>query len=525
MTDLSMGNPLVKSVSIWAAIAEMLGYYVDNNAQESFLSTCTLYKSAVLHAEEHDYRVHLCNAAQATVQFYVADPAAEQLVMPVGTIVADVDEKIKYQTTEEAVIESGDLSSNIVLAIQKTRILNAVTFSGTGLPNQVFEFVSSKVVDGTATVTIDGDTWDQVDTFAYSNTGSQHCMLTVNGDANVVLKFGDGVLGAAPALGSEIVLDVDICDGVAGNDVVIWKMVGVLPTPPAIPVAILCQYIQAASGGTGYETISELQKRVPIFHRTKKRIITLPDFKDVTETFPGVLQSEVYYQESMNWDVWIYVVMTSGGMAIDSVLADIKAYLASCAVWRAKPTVFNAGKVLVSLTASINVSAGYSRTQAIANAKANLLALYAPVNQKISGTIYLSDLYQTIEDSDGIENSNISDIRIAPYARPLGDSPELNLEVSVVNSSVMRSWRIIMATSNTFQVFRDGSFIGTYSTDNFVTLTEVTFKIRGTYAAYNEWNFCTYPNILLSGRIALNEMSIPAMNEADINLIASGGVI
>ena len=45
ITDLSDGNILVIILSMFAAIAETLHFYMDNAAQESFLSTARKYES------------------------------------------------------------------------------------------------------------------------------------------------------------------------------------------------------------------------------------------------------------------------------------------------------------------------------------------------------------------------------------------------------------------------------------------------------------------------------------------------
>lgn len=59
ITDLSDGNILVIILSMFAAIAETLHFYIDNAAQESFLSTARKYDSVVKLGRLVDYHLKL----------------------------------------------------------------------------------------------------------------------------------------------------------------------------------------------------------------------------------------------------------------------------------------------------------------------------------------------------------------------------------------------------------------------------------------------------------------------------------
>ena len=50
VTDFSEGNILVIILSMFAAVAEVLHYYIDNMARETFFSTARKYESLVKHA-------------------------------------------------------------------------------------------------------------------------------------------------------------------------------------------------------------------------------------------------------------------------------------------------------------------------------------------------------------------------------------------------------------------------------------------------------------------------------------------
>ena len=51
LTDLSEGNIFILIISVLAAIAEVLHYYIDSNAQEMFFTTARRYSSLMKHAK------------------------------------------------------------------------------------------------------------------------------------------------------------------------------------------------------------------------------------------------------------------------------------------------------------------------------------------------------------------------------------------------------------------------------------------------------------------------------------------
>ena len=57
ITDYSEGNIFVIIISIFAAIAEVIHYYIDNMAREAFLPTARRYSSLYKHAYQVDYHI------------------------------------------------------------------------------------------------------------------------------------------------------------------------------------------------------------------------------------------------------------------------------------------------------------------------------------------------------------------------------------------------------------------------------------------------------------------------------------
>ena len=67
ITDISEGNILIIILSLFAGIAEMLHFYIDNMARESFLSTARRYDSVAAIGDLVDYKPRAANAATVDV--------------------------------------------------------------------------------------------------------------------------------------------------------------------------------------------------------------------------------------------------------------------------------------------------------------------------------------------------------------------------------------------------------------------------------------------------------------------------
>ena len=65
ITDFSEGNIFILIISIFAAIAEVIHYYIDNMARETFFPTARRYSSLYKHSKLVDY--HIKSAIPASV--------------------------------------------------------------------------------------------------------------------------------------------------------------------------------------------------------------------------------------------------------------------------------------------------------------------------------------------------------------------------------------------------------------------------------------------------------------------------
>lgn len=92
ITDYSEGNILIIILSLFAAIAEVLHYYIDNVARETFLPTARKYDSVVKQGKLVDYNTKSAIAASVDVTLtrsITSENIGANILIPAGTVFTD----------------------------------------------------------------------------------------------------------------------------------------------------------------------------------------------------------------------------------------------------------------------------------------------------------------------------------------------------------------------------------------------------------------------------------------------------
>jgi predicted phage baseplate assembly protein len=131
-------------------------------------------------------------------------------------------------------------------------------------------------------VTVDGELWEPVDSFALSHSESRHFVVDV--DAGRVL-FGNGLNGRIPAKDADIrAVWYRTCAGVRGNVAANhpWR------AADGWPAGVTLQNIAAASGGAEPETLDALELRAQASLRRPNRGVTSRDLERLAIETPVV---------------------------------------------------------------------------------------------------------------------------------------------------------------------------------------------------------------------------------------------
>src|SRR5262249_725186 len=143
--------------------------------------------------------------------------------------------------------------------------------------------VTSKDVDGRTLA------WSPaVDLLQADITGSTAAfVLEVERAGEAYLRFGDGEHGMLSAEGASFTANYRVGNGGAGN-IGRGSLVLIAPrTATNAPIIAVTNPLPAA-GGAEPESIEHVRASAPWAFRTQQRAVTMDDYRDVAERFPGV---------------------------------------------------------------------------------------------------------------------------------------------------------------------------------------------------------------------------------------------
>lgn len=525
ITDYSEGNDFIKQVGIWSGISEQLGYYLNKKARERFIITCKKYASMVAHARAHDYRIHGVNASTGKVLFTINEPAPSAIIIPSGTkLKTNLD--IEFLTLTEAVIGIGE--TEVEVDVKQWTLVPEFTWGqSNGEINQKIE-LDTNVVDKSMTVKVAGtQIFTAVDTFGFSKPENRVYVPGLNELYKMVILFGDDITGEIPQSAADIDLSYYTSLGSDGNVPAnsITEIVDTITLPPTITIEVTNE--TNTNGGADVESIEELRANIPLSVRTVMRAVTDQDYIDIATLAPGVAKADVNYDPNIG--VTTYIVPVGGGIASSVLLEQVELFFQDKRSIQTIILAQSVGEVRLKLEAVVNVQTGYSQQETVNLVKDNLLEFLSWENADIGGKLVLGDLYQVMESTEGVLNSQILDTDIIPYASPKSnDTIQLNWVIEIVSAAnIINTYTIQFTDPSTYNLFKDNGFIGSFGVDVEVDLGDIVFTVfNDAYLTNDTYTFKTYPKPdLNAGIITLDEFSIIVSKSEDILITGTGGIV
>lgn len=523
LTDHSENTLHIKMVSLWAGVAEMLGFYIDSAARETYVESMRLPESARSISNQLDYRVHAAVPASVRLTFTADAPLGSTYTIPAGTVVA-TDTGVSFRTVEPVDILAGQTEA-MVDAVQSEGTMAMVAYSyaasepgpegGYALP--------LNAADNDFVVKVNGVTWLAQESLAYSNPTSRHYVQSVRRDGVPVIYFGDGTQGLQPQANDPIQIYYRTTLGDVGNvpgGTVVIILTPLIGVPGGVPINV--NNILRASGGAPVETLESMRYRIPRSLRVMDRAVTRQDYIDTAELAAGVARAGVQY-DCGKW-VDIYIVPDGGGLATNVLLASTKAFVDLRRMITTRVRVLPAGEVHLKFTLQVRVKSGYNGPQVLADVLTALHLHLSYVNQEVSGTVYLSDLYEVIEAVPGVASSVILPVFAQPFAHRNPDNPstvDLNWTVTGVPTTTTSHYQLVKISGSDFHLFKDSVYVTQVAPGTPVTVEGLTFTVGAAgYLLGDVFDFWTYPsNLTTVGSLTLSEPSLPVAITGDINVV------
>ncbi|MBW2662038.1 MAG: baseplate J/gp47 family protein [Deltaproteobacteria bacterium] len=165
---------------------------------------------------------------------------------------------------------------------------------------------------------------------------------------------------------------------------------------------------EAATGGAERESIEHAVKFAPTVFASLQRGVTREDYVALAKLFPGVAKAKA---EAANWNyIDLYIAPSGGGIVTDRLESDLLAYFEDKRMMTALIRIKDPIYVNVYITAEVNVKSYYFQAdvrhqieEAIQEEVLNFEKL------DFGQPVYLSKVYEAIENIEGVDFVNISE--------------------------------------------------------------------------------------------------------------------
>lgn len=537
ITDLSESNIFIIIAGLFAGLVEQLNYYIDQVARESFITTARRYSSVIKITRLLDYRVRSRIGSTVDVRITAVDGQGNPVILSSNYtfnsgIIVKTDMGIQFVTQRKATIFAGT-SFVVIGARQGQLVQNQVIGTTTSNPNQYFELNPAYRHDSLQ-ITINGQTWEFRKTFAYSGPLDKHFIVQINEGKQIFVLFGNGINGAIPPLGQNILATYYSCAGIEGNveaNTVVIFDTSTSPIPPSGVSKFTVGNDLPAIGGLEIEDIERIRKNAPLSIRTLDRAVTKQDYQDLALLVPGVGKTSVNFNTQLK-QISIYVAPDEGGTASSLLLRDVEDYFDDKKIISTYIVALVAGETKIRL--SLDVTAKFRRdtTQTRNDIITALNSEFGFNNSKINRSVRISDIIALIDNLDKVDYLSLNRLTTKPYPRITKglSALESNWVIRINTTSYQKNtWRIAVVDSTTARLYKQ-EIDGTESADGDIAIQTVaqtnpsytskdgsiSIAMWGVFSVQDTWVFDSYA---YKDDINLTDYTIPIFDVNELDLI------
>jgi hypothetical protein len=424
-TDHSPNDLGVVLLELFATMGDILLYYQDRIANESYLETAVERQSVINLLRLIGYELRPPQPASADLTLLFEDVKDEETPTKVR-----IPTDAEFETTKEATGEPvrfryvrealeftlQDLptrhdwddqvyrSFETLPVVQVDAVETDETLgSSDGSAGQRFPLARTPLIGGSLRVRVDEgaeaeelEEWERRETLLYSLSDSPHYVVRCDEDGIAWIEFGDGKYGKIPPRGrNNVTAAYRVGGGEKGN------------VPPhtitkAVTAIARLEHVfneRPAACGADAELSSEAVKRGPHLFRAMRRAVTARDYEAFARQF-GVGKARA---RAAGWNcLELYVAPVGGGYPTDTLKEDLRAYLEdkrmlTCIIEVQEPVYVN---VCIEGTLQIEPHLFAKQVQQrVENAVRQLLAFE---NVDFGDRLYLSKIYEAIEAIEGV---------------------------------------------------------------------------------------------------------------------------
>ena len=466
----------VALIEAFAYMGDILNYYIDRVANESYLPTASQRQNVINLAQLYGYRPAGYRSAYTTVRFDNSSSSA--VTLPTGTQVsgkAIIDDTVRTLvfTTLELVsvpaavagvagsVTVGATHAEDVSLLAKNApdpnltsdIAGELVALSNGEANQTYPLESDQIVDGSIQVWVqNGDIyepWQQVIHLADYSPSDAVYSITLDANNTSYINFGDGVSGAVPAPLANIKAVYDIGGGEIGNiGAEVLDTIYRVPGLSSSQVSALNDYMNVKNttvgiGGVSPESTASIRTNAPKLLTAVSRAVSLKDYENLVMAIPNVGKAKADATTASSVSLFVSPQRNDntsdsypGYAANNTTLlnewtnlqTDVKNYLADKTQIGVSVTVSPPTYVPVSVSVTFSKLPQYDTETVKSAVKLKLLTEFSYNNISFGDTITPEDIEFKLKQVDGVRVAQVTSL-----ARTSGNNYGVNALIGAPN--------------------------------------------------------------------------------------------
>lgn len=312
-TDLNATDPGIIILDYVHAIVDMMNYYQDHQALETFISTAKERVNIFRLAKQLSYNIRSAKGAVCEVEFTSSMVYDYAVKIPKYTVVS-TNTGIHYLTSQDAYLPAGE--TRVYVPCSQGQ-LSTLTYQGTGISrfsnvlraaNQVVKLIDNNIDIDSIYITDNlGRLWKPVEYITFSTELDRVYQVELNPDNSISIKFGDGQRGIVPK--ETDILTISYISSKAEEGRVGENTLTVLDSPIVNDRGEYLDFtvnnLQASTGGSTVQSTQEIRELAPGAIKAQNRAVTLDDFANLAKLVDGVADA-VAYDINVKPDLCLY---------------------------------------------------------------------------------------------------------------------------------------------------------------------------------------------------------------------------
>ena len=310
-----------------AARADILASYIDARANNNMFHSMYTKQAVYDFARYLDYTPSTPSCAAGEIQVTLLP----SVTLPHTISKADLVFQTQVAVGGNPVRFSALADHTFNSLVENIPVMEGAQYSDTlpaVLAGSEFEEVivpRESMVIGSASMTINGEIWEEVEHFFDSGNLDRHFRVLYLHDKTVKVRGGNGVYGQKFPAGFEAVLTAWYGGGTRGN--LAAGKISVYTGQDAYVKEVTNP--ARTSGGAGEESIDRIKTLAPLLVAAQDRCVSSDDFWAMSMKYPGVARAFVQPNYYGLLSVRVQIVPNGGGAASESLKSNLTDHLKS----------------------------------------------------------------------------------------------------------------------------------------------------------------------------------------------------